>query len=1228
MAPEGVYKESRTYHVRDRSPSDDEFDDRHYGSRTTVHRYKVNPGSRLERVERIERIEDIDDDRRSRFSGYAGRSERDLLDVDGPRGRSYVPERPRSAFEPSPRNTMVEHKHVTKHDYDGDGVPDDIEIYKESREYDRDRGDRTSRQVVERIEREPGDPLGPEVRSRVEKKVVERGDDQPLSPRERDWDRQSRGGWDRDETDVRVEKRVERREDGEMRIERRMEERRDEPYGEVERYRKETEYYEPAPSMPPIVIRQRAPEQKIIVQEAPSPAPLVIRDERRWREDDEYYRRREVGLYRGRERQEEYAMERYDRRRERDRREYSDDDEEYYVRKKTIVRERSQSADHHRKRHLAEGALAGAGAAALLATRRSGDGGLQENRGRKVIAGAALGALGTEVFKRARSAYQDHYGEDGRGRSRSRSRSRGRDEDRHSKLKTGLGLAAAALAVAGAAKYYQTSKVEKEEASRGRSLRRGYSEEYYSSRSRSRTRSRSRSRAASVAKAAAGTAAVAGIVKHLRDKSRARSGGRSRSRSHSRSKSPRHRSRSRLRTGAEIVAAGLAGGAAKKIYEKHQEKKERERSRSVAAGKRRSRSRSLSSDWSYDDRDRRRRSRSHSRSNARARLPPLPHNDSSRADSELGMVEYGNNPVAPEARRRGAGGGGGGGYDSATEDYDGRRRHRGRRSSYSDSDQDDKKPEKKRSKSRLREMAAAGAGAAAAAIGLKGIQKRREKSKERDEEEERRHEDEMRERDRDRDRDRPRNRSRVGFDDRHMSPERDRNREREERARDRERRRYEDEIDDGYDSYDDRYHGHSHPPSPPHASGGAYIRPAMSGAAGPGFTSHPNIASTNLNDYGGYHPADYGGYPPNSAPTPTGMPPPPAGMPPAAPPYPMDPRPPNNAPGPPPMGFPPGPPPPRMNPHGDHVSQVPLSKDAERPDGVKPRAQSLSRSSSSSFFSDTTIAAPSRANLGSGNEHSKSVVFIPLSPKSSQTLRKLHEGQGGDKDTEHSDLGDDKPTADQQQLVPHPSYPRRKEDDNDPEYVDVRSRSRRHRSSSEGAMVHRPRHRQDRYLDTEDDDLVEVLPDRFDSQGRPIHDDGPRPRRWSSRRGEFEYRSPRRRGLEMQGQWAVGGTDNETVERAARQIVSMLDGKGGWLGVLGGILGATLGRGDDRQGLVGEAARGGDGEGRRDRRRERDRHSRHDDGDELEVGSAAVEYGAGDWREDHHGQRRRRRGYD
>ncbi|CAI4215243.1 unnamed protein product [Parascedosporium putredinis] len=342
-----------------------------------------------------------------------------------------------------------------------------------------------------------------------------------------------------EESDLRMEKRIERTSDGDVKIQRRYQEFHDldgDGRPDIERYRKETEFYSPYdPSS--------SPNPSLVGND---PNIVVLREDP--------HRELEFGPYR---RESEYAVGRRDRRKD-----YaSDGDDDGYVvhhrRRRTTLRDRSSSSssDDH-KLHLAEGAIAGAGVTALLATRRSKHGELPENRGRKVIAGAALGALGTEAFKRARSAIDERY-------DRHRSPSR----DRHSKIKTGLGIAAAALAVAGATQYYKASKVEKEEARRGRSRNRGYpSDGYYSSRSPSRKRSRSKS----IAKAALATAATAGIVKHFRNKSK------SRSRSRSKSVKGRSRSRSRLRTGAEIAAAAVAGGAAGKLYKKHKERRRSE----------------------------------------------------------------------------------------------------------------------------------------------------------------------------------------------------------------------------------------------------------------------------------------------------------------------------------------------------------------------------------------------------------------------------------------------------------------------------------------------------------------------------------------------------------------------------------------------------------------------------------------------------------------------------
>lgn len=544
-----VYRETRTYREHDRDRGDSSSDEEDYRS-ATVHRYKVTPSRPGQygrtTTERI--VTEVDDDRRSRTSTY-GRTSGDLFETDrrsnayaGDRSRFYEPERGRDMPPPPP------------------GPPRDV------------------RSPREFYPPPPPPPPPASDRPRVttyETKEVERV--------EQDWDRRSRFDAPPFEDEVKVEKRIERRDNGDYRVEKRVEEHVDDREGcEVERYRKETEYYtpvDPPPAPAPVIIRQRAPEpQQIIVQEAAPPAPVIIprRDpgvvvirereqpreliRREPHEEEHYYRheRREVGRG-GRD----YAVERYDRRRH-DHDHYSDD-EDYYVRR-TVVRRRERSESPHHKRHLAEGALAGAGITALINSRRDGYGDLPENRGRKVIAGAALGALGTEALRRAHSAYEDRWHDD--------------DEspDRHSRLKQGLGIAAVALAAAGAAKYYQANKVEKEEAHRGRSRGRGYSDDDYSrSRSRSvrsvrsvrstKSKSSRRRSLSTAAKAALGTAATAGLVKHFRNKSKSRSESRSRSRS---------RSKSRLRRGAELAGAAAAAGVASKVWKNHKKKKENE----------------------------------------------------------------------------------------------------------------------------------------------------------------------------------------------------------------------------------------------------------------------------------------------------------------------------------------------------------------------------------------------------------------------------------------------------------------------------------------------------------------------------------------------------------------------------------------------------------------------------------------------------------------------------
>ncbi|KAI0008092.1 hypothetical protein F4779DRAFT_618966 [Xylariaceae sp. FL0662B] len=1031
-----VYRERDVRYTRDDSPSSD--DDKY--TTTTVRRYKVSGGSQSgSRVVERDRYEE-DDDRRSHSHSFSnpGRPSGGLLEVDRRVERTNYPERPRSVLEPSARTL--------------DHYRDDNDRYR-TVEYEHDR-------EVDRDYYNPG-------RHSRTKVVEEASHVSSHSPRDKYWDRQSRTPWDElREGDVHVDKRVVRREpDGDLqikektvdkhrdtsrdyderdlRIERHTVEERS-PHDDIERYRREVDYYAaPDPPPAPVIVRNKAPEQNIVIHEAPSPTPvivprqeptyIVLRDHHHEvarrpepREDDDYYRREE-------------------RRRQDDRRRSSDSyDEDYYVKRTIIKRDRSGSFDHHRRRHLAEGALAGAGLGALVGRGGHGkDGEYHDHRGRKVLAGAALGALGTEAIRRARSAYEDRYGDrydDGddyyRRHHHHRSKSR-------SRLATGLAIGAAALAVAGGLKYMQDNKAEKEEATRGRARRRHSVDDYSRSPTPS-SRGRSHSKS-NMAKAGLATGAVAGLVNHYRSKSRGKS-----------------RSKSRLRTGAEIAAAGLTGAAASKLWENHKEKKEREHHRET-------------SDEHHDRDLSSSRSRSKSRSHSRHS-----HSRDSTADRELGLVpvEYGSDPLDS--------------YDS-TSDERRHRPHRHRRTSSAS----DREAQKKRSHSRLREVAAAGLGTAAAAIGIKKYQDR-QKSKERDE----------------RSRERSRDRS-LGREDRDRDRERDKGKSR--RSRDRERRRYEEEaVDDPYYNYDAEA-----PPSPPHASGGAYYPPegpVQPPPAGPaGFTQHPNTSSTNVNAYQPY-PYDPPNYP--------NLPPPPAG-------------PPNSGP------TPPGPEnvsPPYCDDSQPHPN-VSRSAATEQ-DGVRHRGQPASSSTSRS-----PISRPAQID--------SKVRFIPLSPQSSRTLQR-HRERTSERSAGEANNGLSSSPSQEDTRTATPFNRRRRAGSDE---------------SSNRPRIQRRRRRHEQSPDSDNTD-IEYLPDRFDASGRPLDPTAYNNLRRGGnvRRGSFEYRPRHPNDWDIRGAWMASGdadTDPDLIIRdLARTFGGLLHGGIGMGSGLMGLLGNTLeGNGHGRVGI-------------------------------------------------------------
>ncbi|KAL9124360.1 MAG: hypothetical protein Q9217_006304 [Psora testacea] len=425
--------------------------------------------------------------------------------------------------------------------------------------------------------------------------------------------------------------------------------------GDLQRYSRSVEYF-PRPDPPqPIIIRQEP--QQIIIQEAPRapitvPAPqkeesefqVVHRSEvvddrqvarrpksEKDNEEEYYYERRTREVSRdNRGRDDDYEEERL-RRRERDvspgdsisqvgvrdRRRYSSDDSYDYVERRE-TREgygSDEGSPHHHRRHLAEGAIAGIGAAELLRHHRKKEGGEEGSRRGRVgrdVGAAALGAIGAEAVTRARS----HIREKSKSRRGSRERSRSRDRDgrrrhRHdrsrsrsrskSRIRKAATLGLGAAAVAAAAAY--ANKQRKNNNDGGR-------------RSRSRTRKNSvgapedaddarnpAHRNKKMAQAGLAGAAVAGLVERARSKSR---GG-------------RERSKSRIRTGIPIAAAGLGSAAIAGLYERNQAgKKQKEARREERAARRASRSRSRSQHY---------------------------EGSSDRASGNKDLIEYGDTPI-------------------------------------------------------------------------------------------------------------------------------------------------------------------------------------------------------------------------------------------------------------------------------------------------------------------------------------------------------------------------------------------------------------------------------------------------------------------------------------------------------------------------------------------------------------------------------------------------------
>lgn len=125
-----------------------------------------------------------------------------------------------------------------------------------------------------------------------------------------------------------------------------------------------------------------------------------------------------------------------------------------------------------------------------------------------------------------------------------------------------------------------------------------------------------------------------------------------------------------------------------------------------------------------------------------------------------------------------------------------------------------------------------------------------------------------------------------------------------------------------------------------------------------------------------------------------------------------------------------------------------------------------------------------------------------------------------------------------------------------------RHRSRRSSSSSSSSSSDSDggRSRRSQRHGSSSDDGVENLPDRFDKDGRRLDKRSVAANRWTSRSGDFQYIPQRRGDWDVRGAWTVGGTDGEMIERLARDVAGVLDGKKGWIGVLGDVLGGFAGQ--------------------------------------------------------------------
>ncbi|KAK0922282.1 hypothetical protein LTR91_004956 [Friedmanniomyces endolithicus] len=373
------------------------------------------------------------------------------------------------------------------------------------------------------------------------------------------------------------------------------------------------------------------------------PAPSVNRAQsthsEKAEEENYFYERRVVERDRGPRRRDDSYDDRRSEVRPRDSAsQYSSDESYEYVRRERIrddSRDGGREGSPKHRRHLAEGAIAGIGAAEIFRSHKKNQGENVGGRAKSAVAGAAVGALGAEAVSRVRAysrrrksrtpSPDDSYDDrrDRRGKRKEHTRDRSKSLSRAQQL----GALAAVTAVGALAGYALKKKgnnetviIKDEAPRRSRSRRRRASAD--SSYTENTMLSEGGGRALDpehrnrrMAQAGLATAAAAGIWDRVRSKSR---GG---------------TSQSRVKQAVPIVASGLGGAALAGLYEKNKATKEAKKAAIIEGEMGRGR----------------RSSRMRSRSRSRSAPAPYPADD--RYVDDRGLIAYGHEPIYPDQQR-------------------------------------------------------------------------------------------------------------------------------------------------------------------------------------------------------------------------------------------------------------------------------------------------------------------------------------------------------------------------------------------------------------------------------------------------------------------------------------------------------------------------------------------------------------------------------------------------